>query len=195
MNQMGEWIFLVLFAGFGLLTFLSIMRTLRKLRAQLEPIANSLGGELVTGLLSGFYIRFPGAYGETRVSLTPGSKNNPPKLSIFQLRQMDFQLRILAEDSLSGVAKKIHLVRELEIGDPLFDQKYLLLTKDREKVQSFLLSSLRREAVDYFFSNGFSEINVLKNMVSAVKKYYTDQDLDPGRIRQDVEQLNRFISG
>jgi len=187
-------LFLATSAILALIIVFSVKRMRKKFRSQLEPIANALGGELVMGFAV-FYVRIPGESAETKVSITPGGKNTPPKLSILQTLPMDFQLTISTENIISSAAKKIHLIRDLETGDPIFDQKYLVQTKDQEKVQSFLLSGARREAVTYFFNNGFSRMTASQNAVSAEKNHYTVQDLDPERIRQDLEQLKRFVSG
>ncbi len=196
MGEIGNFLVsIAIFAGFLLIFIFAIKGARKKLRSQLEPIANALGGELVSGWLVNNYVRIPGYDYEAQVVITPRGKNTPPKLTIRFLDQLDFQITITAENVLTGVLKKIHLAREVEIGDPIFDQKYLISTRDRDKVQAFLLSGSRREAVDFFFSNGFSRMGTFQNSVGAEKNNYQNQDLDPGRIREDLDRLRKFISG
>ncbi len=188
-------LFFALSAAFVVLIVYLTRRQRRLLAAKLQPIANTLGGEVVSGTLLDIHVRFDGEEAETRLKIFPGSKNQPPTLALKRMTVLGFDLDIGREDAMVRALEKIHLVKDVKTGDPIFDPKYLIRSKSPEQAQSFLLEGGRREAVDHFFDAGFTDLHADSRMVSVSKMQYTNADLEPELVRRHLEAMRKFISG
>lgn len=179
--------------GFLVLILLLSRRQRRAMDAKLQSLANALEGELDSESYQ-INLRSPGK-AESRVLLILGGKSSPDELLIEQMSPLGFDLAISQPNKMTQALEKIHLVKEVKTGDPIFDQKYAVHSRDPDQARNFLLNAARREAVDYFFGSGFSLISADREMVAAVKDDYDDSDLEPDLLRQHLEQLRKFVSG
>jgi len=185
---------LVFIAISGFVIFMMI-RSLKKLGQKLEPIAQALGGEVVSNFLAGSYVRLRNYDAEVRVALTPGSKNSPPLLALRQLSALGFVMGISRRNAASNILNRVLFQSTIQTGDPIFDQKYSVSSRSPEQAAGFLYSAVRRQAVDYFFENGFNGLGTDGKSVFAQKPNYQDADLEVARIQADLEQLRKFVAG
>ena len=166
----------------------------KKRQAHLARLAASLGGETVTAFMADAYVRLSSGAGEVRIKLMPGSDDDPPILELRSLSPLGFSLSITKESRATRALERWGILKEVKIGDPLFDDQYLLQGSDPARVLSFLQGRGRREAVDYFFRNGFRSIQANPDGVFAQKPKYQNSDLEPLLIQAHLEQLGKLIA-
>ena len=195
LKELLNFIPILFFIATVILVFAIFRWNSRRMRAKLEPIAMSLGGELVSRFLIQNYVRLMNYGSEARVELVAGGKNSPPCLVLREFADLDFDLGITTENVVSKAMEKIGLPIELKIGDPIFDDKYLVQSRSKDQAQNFLMSSERRQVVDYFFSSGFRGLTVQRKFISVQKPNYRDEDLEPTAIKAHLDQLHKFIAG
>ena len=194
-KQLSEYLPFIFFIAIVLFVFGMFRWNARKMRSRLEPIAMSLGGELVSRFLVMNYVRLMNCGSEARVELFPGGENSPPQLVLREFAELGFDLSITSENVVTRAMEKIGLPIEMKIGDPMFDDKYLVSSRSRDKAQNFLLSPERRQIIDYFFSNGFVGLKIQNKVVAVQKPNYRDDDLEPSALKAHLDQLHRLISG
>jgi len=197
LSEIPLWAFVISFLIILLAVIALVVKWAGKVaRRRLEPLATALGGgEIKGGFFSGTYIRLFNYDPEVRIEFERGGENEPRKLILRQVSLLDFNLDISKESRLTSTLRRIGLHLDFKVGDPLFDEKYLLISSQPVASKNFLLSGSRRESVDYFFHNGFTRLSTDEISVSAEKENYTKQDLDPNKIRNHLDQLKKFVSG
>jgi hypothetical protein len=163
-----------------------------KRQAHLVRLAAALGGEAVTGLMKDDHLRVNTGEGEFRIKLLPGNEDDPPLLELQFLSPLDFNLSITKETRATRALERWGVLKEVKIGDPLFDDQYLFQASDPDRGMKFLQEPGRRGAVEYFFRNGFRSVQASANGVLAHKPKYSNSDLEPMLIRAHLEQLGRL---
>ncbi len=166
----------------------------RMMRKKLKPLAEALGGETIVSFLEGPYVRLLDYGGEVRIGIRSGSQNSPPYLILKQMTPLGFDLTISKENIATRKLGKWGILKDLKIGDPLFDDRYFVRSGDAIRAQNFLQDQARREVVDYFFNNEFTELRADKKGVTIRKAGYGDEDLDPEIIRSHLDQIRKLAS-
>jgi hypothetical protein len=178
--------------GVIILTVLIMYFVNRMMKRKLQPLATALGGELVTSFIKGIYIRLLNYSSEVRIRLTSGGQNSPPFLIIEQMAPLGFELSVSKENIATRKMEKWGLLKDIKVGDPLFDDNYLIRSSDPVRAQTFLLDSSRRQAVDHFFSHGFTDLQLKKDSITLRKPGYRSEDLDPELMRSHLENLQKL---
>jgi len=179
-------------AGVVLLTIM----TVRSMNKDYARIAADLGGEVVNRFFVAHHVRLLNHGFEARIEmLFGGNRNNPPLLVIRQKTDLDFSLSIAREGRSSRALKKAGLLKEVVVGEPEFDRKYLIKSSAAEAAARFLSSPERRRLVDEFFGQEFNLIAVSEKQLSVEKPNYHDRDLDAENLKKYLEQIFRFIEG
>lgn len=176
--------------GFVLFALFMSRRAQKEHQQKLESIAMSLGGEMVSGF---WEIRLMNYEKEQRIVLLPGGKNAPPSLELRQYTDLNFDLAVMKESKATLTMERLGLNIEMKTGDPVFDEKYLVKSRSKEKAQMLLSSPERKLIIDFFFDAGFTVMDLRSKIVSFSKPDYTDQDLDPDLLRSRLDQLHKFI--
>jgi len=161
-------------------------------RKKLESLASQLGGEAVSGFLADAYVRLGQGPDEVRIKLIPGGKNQPNHLELQLRNPLGFDLSISRENLATRALERWGLLKEVKIGDPVFDEQYLIRSNDPAQAMMFLQGPGRREAVDYFFLQGFTALQAGTYGLVVRKPRYREPDLELGTIRAHLEQLGRF---
>jgi len=180
------------FAAAIVIPLLLLWRSRKKRREKFGGLAAALGGEAVTGMMTDDYVRLNTAAGEAKLKLIPGDDKEPPYLELQVAAPIGFAFAIRKENTASRALERWGLMKEVKIGDSLFDEQYLIWGDDQTRIFSFLQDPGRREAVDYFFRNGFRELYTSPEAVVARKFKYREEDLEPSLLRSHLEQLGRF---
>jgi len=154
-----------------------------------------MGGERVSGYFLQDCVRFMSRGQEQRIEVLPAVKNRPPTLILKQSTDLDFDLGVMTESMITRAAERLGLSIEIKTGDPVFDEKYLVSSRAKDRAQIFLSSSERRQIIDNFFNAGFTMMNLKMKMLSISKPNYAEQDLDPGFLRAQLDQIQKFITG
>ncbi|MDP2940469.1 MAG: hypothetical protein Q8O13_10450 [Candidatus Omnitrophota bacterium] len=183
--------FIFLFFGiFKLIFFLN-----KKQKVALKKLADCLSWTIpkfsfypsITGLFDG--LRF-------NILLIPGGKNSPPYLRILLNKNSMFKLRVLKESVLSGLGKKIGLVREVKIYDEGFDKEFLIFSDKPDRAMSYFSNSEIKNAVRDLFLNGFADFIIDKKKILIVKPNYNlDFDLEPQRVIGILGKLSLLAKG
>ena len=179
----------------------------KKKRKELEGMAAELGGEVVMSSYGAGYYRLKTEAGEATVDLISGGGGSSKRRYLalrleakapigfsFAISKNNVGLRALAVLGMKYTGK------EFKIGDPSFDQKYLIQGDDHTRITRFFQDPGRREAVEYFFRNGFHRLYTsprktsTPNAVIALKFRYHQADLEPELIRMHLEQLGKLIA-
>jgi len=85
----------------------------------------------------------------------PGSKNNPPSLTIQLNTSSPARLTIRREAWYDRFARRIGLVGEMQTGDPAFDGAYFLDTEREDIYQSLLSADAKRRQIEALFGLEF----------------------------------------
>ena len=189
-----HWLVILTIPGALLFATLMVYLMHRMMRGKLEPLAMALGGETVVSLWKGAYVRLLSYGAEIRIGLKSGGQNSPPYLTIQQMIPLGFDLTISSENIATRKMEKWGLLKGIKVGDPLFDDNYLIRSSDEFRAQNFLMDSTWRDAVNHFFNNGFSEIIAKKDSVTIKKAGYKKEDLDTELMRSHLEELQKLVS-
>ena len=182
----------LLFVAMNAVAFFLLWWLNQRRRQKLESLASQLGGEAVSGFLADAYVRLGQGPDEVRIKLIPGGKNQPNYLELQWRSPLGFDLSISRENVATRALERWGLLKEVKIGDPVFDEQYLIRSNDPAQAMMFLQGTGRREAVDYFFLQGFTAFQAGKDGLVVRKPSYREADLEVGTIRAHLEQLGRF---
>jgi len=191
----GIKIFLVIMA----IAFLAWWWAGKRRQKALERMAAELGGKVVMPSFNVGYFSLKTEAGECTVNLIPSSKRHASRLDLClkPTASIGFSFHMgtstFANRPIPGLGKK-RSRDEFKTGDPGFDEKYWMRGDDQARLTRFFQDLGRREAMEYFFRNGFTELYSSPKAVTAVKKNYLHADLEPELIRMHLEQLGKLIA-
>jgi len=183
---------------FAIVVLVFYQRLFKSPKRLLKPLAEALGGELDIGILElSNCVRLYEEGVEYRICIRPGVQWNPTLLVLQRMTSIGFDLAIYKEGLGTRALVAVGL-QDIEIGDALFDEKYLINSSEPAKAQYFLQDQDRRRALNYFFSKGFSAVKADLNSLMIVKKCNKIigpriEDLDPKLIRVQLAQLQKLV--
>ncbi len=171
-----------------------VLRTRTVYRKYFDALTPHLQNASVSGT---FAARLSGRYSgyDVRVDVHPPSKNSPPYIVLNLFKPSTFEFWVTREGTFTGILKSIHLVKDIEIGDPEFDQKYVLRASDEMAGRMFFGNREVRNAIDRIVSAGYQAVYHMKDKVSARKKTKTFQlesDLRPEVILPALDALTEI---
>jgi hypothetical protein len=76
-------------------------------------------------------------------------------------------VRVTLEDWTTRLAKWLGVTREIEVGDPEFDERFLLETEDRAPARQMLVNREVRRAIHTAFSKGVRELKIGGHTIQA----------------------------
>lgn len=128
----------------------------------------------------------------------PGSKNHPAEIYIVIEENINFNLLITLEKKTDGFFKRIGLSDELQVQDPMFDNKFYLATEDRQVVLRFLNDKVRQafnELSDmgfkwFRFNNSFG-----KTHIKFSKSPINRNQVNPETLNPAIKHVETIISG
>ena len=82
--------------------------------------------------------------------------------------------------------------KEVELSEDFLDEELLIRADEPMEASSYLADSRRKDAIKYFFENGFTEITANEKGIYISKANYTDEDLAPGKVQTYIDNLNTF---
>jgi len=111
--------------------------------------------------------------------------NKPPTMRINLAYQFPAVFSLMLNNSLFDFGKNLGLIKDLEIGEPEFDRKFLVEGKDRLGVMNFLNSAKVRAVMEL-------EFTVLKfntKELQLIDVNYSENQLEPEVFKQTLENL------
>lgn len=145
-----------------------ILRSFQNNRVKLNEIAARIGGKLKGGITTIGYIE--GVYNtkKIKISLAWPSQYTPSKLIIELFKIAPFKMKIKKRTRTHHFLKKLHLLREFNIGISDFDEKFLIRTNDEMSCMNYLSQYKIRTSIEQIINQSFS-LAFLKDRVKLIK--------------------------
>jgi hypothetical protein len=186
------WFFFLPFVAFaaGMLLFIRA-----RLRGKIAPLAEALDGgqgELTGPVAPKLAGRRKGR--ETAFILRPGGKNTPPKFFIQIACHRPMSFAIYRENAGTKVAKGLHLIKDVEIGDPELDGKLLFSCREPEPFIHWMGSGEVRGAVgDLLLRQDVDRLELGNAALRAVQVRYHASDLERSRIESVLDAMETLV--
>lgn len=189
-----DWPIVVLvLAGTFLITAIAIFWGYKHQGKKIAALAASLGGTAVVRFIKGSYCRVDLDKKEGRVILIPASKYTPPTLEIKIMTQPLFRLIISEEGRIAKKLAKVGMLKDVQIGVPDFDDRYIIKAKDKVQTINYFQGSEIRAAVDELFQSGYKTIRFDKNFIVADNVKYKKESLEPHNINSAITALEKLV--
>ena len=111
--------------------------------------------------------------------------NKPPTMRINLAYSFPAAFSLLLNNSLFDFGKNLGLIKDLEIGEPEFDRKFLVEGKDRLGVMNFLSSAKVRAVMDL----EFTLLKFNSKELQLIDVNYSENQLEPEVFKQTLEKL------
>jgi hypothetical protein len=180
----------VLIIGFSLLVYIIVKISLKMVEKKLKPLAEMLNSEVKSSFMLGSYINILNYGPEMHLRLTLGGKNSPPYLYLELLNPVGFKFKITRQQVLNEIF--FRWGKEVKFNDVSLDEELLIRADKPEETSSYLMDSKRRDAIKYFFENGFTDITANEKGVYISKANCTEDDLIPEKVQPYLDNLNTF---
>lgn len=120
----------------------------------------------------------------------PGGRHEQPSLEIRLPHVFPGEFTVFQETEVDKFFQKIKLARDLQTGDPCFDEKFLIETNVEEPVRQYFMQEAKRRAVERIFGQGVVQIeHTGKNLILRKKPYPKDAAEISGILRDAKELL------
>ena len=159
----------------------------------LGRLAVALGGENMSSILGGNYVKLESQGVELQIRLMSGSSDNGALMIIQRNTPPTFRLHISPLSWARRLGNTVGLVEDVTVSDDAFDERYRVKTSDKEEAVAFINAPQRREALEYFFEQGFTDIKLEEDGVCVVKPQNLKSDLDPGVMKRHLEHFERLF--
>jgi hypothetical protein len=158
---------------------------------ELGRLAVALGGKNKSSILGGNYVKLDTQGVELQIRLMSGSSDSGygPQLIILRKTPPAFRMQISSSSWAARLGNAIGLVDDITVGDPAFDQRFRIKSSNEGEAITFLNDPQRREALAYFFDQGFTDVKLAENDVCVIKPQNHKSDLDPPEIRRHLEHF------
>lgn len=183
-----SWIiFAVLIAAFMPIAYFMFTQESRKL----GRLAVALGGENKSSILGGNYVRLDSQGVEMQIRLMPGSSDSGHGSQLIILRKTPllFRMTIRSSSWAARLGHAVGIIEDIAMGDPAIDERYQVKASNKEKAIAFFKDPQRCEALEYFFDQGFTDIQLTKNDVCVIKPQNRKSDLDPIMVKRHLEHF------
>src|SRR6266850_3825879 len=170
----------------------------RRMRRKLEPLAELLDEH--SGDPTGFFaVTLAGHFRsrEAAFLLIPGGKNRPRKFFIEVACAGSLVFEIYREGMGTRFAKKLHLLKDVEIGDSELDEKLVFSCKDPERFSRWIASTEVKAAVSsLLLARDVDRLALETGRLRAIHIHYGDDDFERERVRGvlgEMETLARAL--
>ena len=182
------WVFVaLLIAVFQAFAYFMFTRESR----MLGRLAVALGGENKSSILGGNYVKLDSQGVELQVRLMPGSSDSGygPQLIILRKTTPAFRMQLSSSSWAARLGNAIGLLDDIAVGDSAVDQRYRIKASDEGEAIAFVNDPKRREALAYFFDQGFTDIRLAENDVCVIKPQNRKSDMDPSEMKRHLEHF------
>ena len=157
----------------------------------LENLAVALGGENKSSILRGNYVKLDIQGVELQIRLMPGSSDSGygPQLIILKRIRPPFRMQIASSTWESRLGNAIGLLKDITVGDPDIDKRYRIKASNEEEAIAYINDPQKREALTYFFNEGFTDIRFSVNDVCVIKPENHHSDLIPQEMNRHLEHF------
>ena len=157
----------------------------------LGRLAVALDGENKSSILGGNYVKLDCQGVEVQIRLMSGSSDSGHGSQLIILRKAPpaFRMQIGPSSWAARLGNAIGFVEDIAVGDPAVDKRYRIKASNEKKAVAFINDPQRREAVDYFFDQGFTDVKLAENDVCVIKPQNRDSDLNPRDMKRHLEHF------
>jgi hypothetical protein len=162
----------------------------------LGQLAVALGGVNNSSVLGGNYVSVDSQGSELQIRLMSGSSDSGYGAQLIILRKTPppFRMQISSSSWAARIGNAVGLVEDITAGDPSVDKRYRIRASDREEAIGFVNDQQRREAMAYFFDQGFTDIRLAENDVFVIKPQDLKSDLDSDVMKRHLEHFEMLFS-
>ncbi len=175
----------------AIVVFLLVKSNLQKYREYLLPLSRQLDNGVVAGSFNVVLTGRREGY-EVRVEPHMGGKNSPPSIVVIVFKESPLTFAITTEGKFDRMLKSMGIFKEIQVGDPDFDEKYLLRVGDEGMGRMLLSNSEVRDAIARVFDLGYESLRTYRNQIRAHKRTGTFQmqsDLAPDKVLAVIESM------
>jgi hypothetical protein len=189
-----QWIFIVTVPGIFAFIVLILYVNRKISNKKLESLAGALNARIVSDFFHGPHVIVNNNGCEVKIKIRKESNNSPPYLILQQMTPIGVDLTISKENIVTRTLNKFGLLKNVAIGKSLFDDRYLVRSKNPVKAQYYLRNTVHSDAIDFLFQKDIDTIESTDNSVTIKKSNYRKEDLDPGRIRSLLDLMGKLAS-
>jgi hypothetical protein len=189
-----QWIFIVTVPGIFVFIAL-IFHVNRKIaNKKLESLAGAFNARIVSDFFHGPHVIVSNNGCEVKIKIRKGSNNSPPSLILQQMIPLGVGLTISKENMVTCTLNKLGLLKDITTGNSLFDDRYLVRSKNPMKAQNYLRNTVHTDAIDSLFKKDIDTIEYTDDSVTIKKSNYRKEDLEPQRIRSLLDLMRKLAS-
>ena len=128
---------------------------------------------------------------EAEFRLTPGSKNSPPKLHTRLKCAAPMVFSVSREGVGARFAKALHLMKDVDVGDPVLDERYVFSTQDPEIFAEWVKEPEVKEAIMSLMDlRNMDRLDLKDGQLQALRVRFDKEDLQPPHARAVLERLD-----
>ncbi len=178
---MEQWFPVLITAVVTIIALALLIKNHKVYRKYLLPLAAHLENGAIDGHI---VVRLTGRYQgyDVRVEPHPPTKNSPAYILIILFKPSSITFQVVREGTVTGFLKGMRLVKDIEVGDPTFDEKYLLRASDEMAGRMFFGNQEVRNALDRIMNSGFDSVSGDRKRIVVRKKtgtFQMENDLRP----------------
>ena len=181
-----------LILGIGLfiiIAFLGIKLVMKELRKKLNPIAEKLGGRVVSGKWD-IWVEAVIDDFTVKIRLRSPSQYNRETLYINVVKPFIGKCTVKRRSKLDEIFSTNRIVKT---HDPEFDRDYIIKSPVPVQVSPHFQDVSRRSAIRFFFENGFNTLQYNGREFVFTKEGYSKEDIRPKRMEVFVKKALDFI--
>jgi len=187
-------IFIVTVIGIFAFIVLLLYVNRRIANKKLKSLAGAFNARIVSDLFHGPHVLVNNNGCEIKIRIKSGSKNSPPYLILQQMTPIGVGLTISKENMVTRTLNKVGLLKDVTTGNSLFDNRYLVRSKNNIKAQTYLLNNIHTDAIDFLFKENIDTLASTDESVTIKKSHYKKEDLEPQRIQALLDVMRKLAS-
>lgn len=189
-----QWIFVITIAGIFAFTALIFYVNRKIANKKLESLAGAFNARIVSDFFHGPHVIVNNDGCDVKIKIKKGSNNSPPHLILQQMTPIGVGVTISKENMVTRTLNKLGLLKDITTGNFLFDDRYLVRSKDPIRTQNYLRNTIHTDAIDSLFKKDIDTIEYTDDSVSIKKSNYRKEDLEPQRIRSLLDLMRKLAS-
>jgi hypothetical protein len=187
-EQSGLWVLgLPLLIGAAILGF--YLRASWRNQRALSSLAAALNGRR-----NGNDIAVRHENAEFQCSYTPRSRNRAASFRILLPSASALTCTVTRKGAIARVAERTRLLRDLEVGDPSFDQRFLVRAHHPEEALPILRDEKIKELIRDLFEAGWTVADFNPGSLQLIRSPANLGEIDPDSLRKTYEAM-RILAG
>lgn len=125
------------------------------------------------------------------IRLRPGGHNHPSRFHVKIACGAPLKFKIAKEGAGARIAKALHLMKDVRIGDPRLDERYVFSTADPEPFSRWVRDTpeVRTAIEDLFDRCDMNEVSMDDGNIIATRVHFGGSHTEVDRVRDILERL------